>query len=181
MVGEEVRSQNGTLVTPTVRTRTGSRGPWSPTVALAKPSKDTSEPQVAINADGKRIAVFRRLGRYVASRQRATGWRLSNIDAPAPATDDVSALTITSSGRGRFVHALPDSGCDPLPAVCPWTVWVYDQPSAGAVWTRGDDSLRIPPTQRPVIALNGRGDVLVAWSTPGATGRVVASDRKSVV
>lgn len=177
VVGEEVRSQNGTLATPTVRTRSGARGAWSPTAALAKPSNDTSEPQVAINAAGNRIAVFRRLGRYVASRQRATGWTLSNIDAPAPTTDDVSAITITPSGRARFVHALPDAGCDPIPATCPWTVWVYDQAGAGAFWTRGDDSLRIPPTQRPVIAVNGRGDVLVAWATPGASGRVNASRR----
>ena len=177
VVGEEARSQNGTLVTPTVRTRTGSRGPWSPTVALAKPSNDTSEPQVAINAGGSRIAVFRRLGRYIASRQRATGWTLSNIDAPAPTTDDVSAIIITPGGRGRFVHALPDAGCDPVPTACPWTVWVYDQRSATASWTRGDDSLRIPPTQRPVIALNGRGDILVAWSTPGTSGRVNATRR----
>jgi hypothetical protein len=177
VVGEEVQSQNGTLVAATVRTRTGARGPWSGTVTLAKPSTDTSAPKVAINAAGNRIAAFHRLGRYVAARQRTTGWTLSNIGAPAPTADDVSALTITATGLARFVHALPDTGCDPGPDACPWTVWVYDQPNATSLWIRDTDSLRIASTQQPSVAVNARGDILVSWTTPGASARVSASRR----
>ena len=177
IVGEEVRSQNGTLVTPTVRFRNGVRGPWSQTLALARPTTDTSEPLVAINNRGSRIAVFHRAGKYVASRQRSTGWKLSAINAPAPATDDVTAVALTATGRARFVHALPDAGCDPSPALCPWRVWIYDQATPGALWIRDADSLPIAATQRPSLSVNGRGDVLVAWATSGASGRVNASRR----
>lgn len=177
VVGEEVRSRNGAAATPTVRFRNGRRGPWSPTIMLAKPSTDTSEPRVAINARGARIATFHRLGRYVGSRQRGSSWRLSDIGAPAPTTDDVSAITITATGSARFVHALPDSGCSPDPDPCPWTVWVYDQSGPTGLWTRSDHSLRVPPTQRPSLTVSERGDVLVAWAAAGSAPRIHASRR----
>ena len=177
IVGEEVRTQNGTLVTPTVRFRNGARGPWSQTLALARPTTDTSEPLVAINGRGSRIAVFHRAGKYVASRQRPNGWKLSAINAPAPTTEDVTALAVTATGRGRFVHALPDTGCDPDPAICPWRVWIYDQATPGSLWVRDGDSLPIAAAQRPSLSVNSRGDVLVAWATTGASGRVNAARR----
>jgi len=177
LVGEELRTANGTRVAPSVRVRSGPRGAWSGSIRLARPTTDTSTPIVALGERGAAGVAFTRGGRYVASRRRGTAWRLTSIGAPAPATDDVTALAVNGAGRARFAQALPDMGCDPGPAACAWTVSVYDQAAPGALWLRDGDSLRIAATQRPALALNRRGDLLIAWSTPDGSARVNASRR----
>jgi hypothetical protein len=177
VVGELVRSASGRLATPTVRTRTGARGPWSATIRLAKPTADTSEPKVAIGERGDAVAAFRRSGGYVAARRLATGWRLRPIGAPAPATDDATAVAVLPSGATRFVQALPDPGCDPAATPCMWTVAVFDQAGPESPWARAAGTLRAGPAQALSPALGRRGDMLVAWATPGDSSTVIASRR----
>jgi len=177
VVGELIRSASGRLATPTVRTRGGGRGPWSATIRLGKATADTSEPQVALNERGDAVAAFRRSGGYVASRRLATGWRLRPIGAPAPATDDATAVAVLPSGAARFVQALPDPGCDPAATPCMWTVAIFDQAGPASSWTRTAGELRAGPAQTLSPALGRRGDVLVAWASPGDPSTVIASRR----
>ena len=179
VVGEAQRSGNGTLTTATVRTRRGARGPWTGVIPLARPTTDTTDPVVAVNARGAGLAVFQRGGRYVAARSRGGTWRLMAIGAPSPTTGDASAIALGDTGRAWMAHALPDTGCDPGPAACPWTVAVYTQAAPGAIWTRTGDTLRIAAAPRPSIGINRAGDLVVAWATPGASARVNSSRRLS--
>lgn len=177
VVGELIRSGNGSQVTPTVRTRNGARGPWTRTIRLAAPTADTSEPIVRINATGGAIAVFERNGVYVASRRRTNAWQLKRIGAPGPATQDTVNVSLLPNGRARFVQALPDVGCDPDATACMWTAAIYDQAGAGAIWVRRTDTLRFGPTQQPVISSSRRGDMLIAWAGAGGSPTISASRR----
>jgi hypothetical protein len=161
---------------PVVRDRRGARGPWSGIIELARPAGDVTAPRVALNATGAGLAVFRRSGRYLSARRGPEGrWRVTGSIAPASSSDQVHAV-LTDDGRAKVVLMHTVRGCKTL--ACPWTVEVFQQRTVTSRWSRLGDPLALSSLGLgPQVAVNRRGDLLVAWVAPGASQQVLASRR----